>query len=487
MATKLDQNALALAREEAFRQLEIIGGKLSGEEDIVREGTQYRLPEATTLDEDIQFLSERRADETTAHRFSRTYKYRPHDGARATSIVIRRDFGFTQGKTTWSFFGRNLPEFIDIEVGVGKTEQVPWGAMMIPGWDDTTVHLDTAYDQMLGTVFQLVVVCPRAYRWAVQGFFDNVERELATNSIYRGKAIDGDARFLDTSVVNPADVIFTDSIQARLRGDVWRFIRHTEKLLKRGMSAKYAVLFSGDYGTGKSLAALLTAQVAEQNGWTFLMARPGRDNLTEIMQMAQMYPPCVVFGEDVDASASASAENIEEQLDMLDGIKTKGLKLLLVLTTNHEDLIHKGMLRPGRIGAVIKFGAMDRDGVEKLARRVVGAELAPGVDFERVFTAMDGYMPAFVHEALNRSVRYAMDDDTGDIMPIDTDALVFAADGLRDQFALMQGASDKRSFDPLGAAMHAAVTTAVQGTVIEREGYEGERWATLVPAGSNGQ
>jgi transitional endoplasmic reticulum ATPase len=38
------------------------------------------------------------------------------------------------------------------------------------------------------------------------------------------------------------------------------------------------------------------------------------------------------------------------------------------MTTNHKDEIHKGMLRPGRLDAIIEIGAMDRPGVEKLAR-----------------------------------------------------------------------------------------------------------------------
>ena len=482
--TAEDKNAIEVAREEALQAMEVKGGKLLGEEDITYAGTKFVLPASLTLEESLQFLGERNEDEKTVTRFERTFKYRPLDGARATGKVIRERFGFTMGKTLWSFFGRTPPAFIDVEVGVHATEQVPWGAMKIPGWRETTVYLDETMDKELGLVFRIVVECPRSYRWAVQGFFDYVADELRTNSIYRGKAIDGSNKFLDTSVVNPEDVIFTASIQARLNGDVWRFIQHTDMLLKRGMSAKYAVLFEGDYGTGKTLAALLTAQIAEQNGWTFLMAQPGRDDLMEVMQMARIYQPAVVFGEDVDATASASAENIETQLDMLDGIKTKGVRLMLVLTTNHADLIHRGMLRPGRIGAVIRFGRMEPNGVERLARRVIGDELAQDTDFAKVYESMDGYSPAYVREALDRSVRYAISED-GTVGKIGTDELVFAADGLRDQYALMMGATDIATEPTFDRAMRNTMRQLVDGTQVTRHG---EYFGELASAeASNGQ
>lgn len=481
--------ALEEARKAAVEAMEIAGGKLLGEDDIVFRGSQFVLPEGTTLDDDIEFLTERRNDEQSVTQFSRTFKFRPHDGARAASRVIRERFGFTVGKTLWSFFGRTLPQFIDVEVGLHKTEQVIWGAMKIPGFEDSTFYFADARDNELGPVFRIVVEAPRRYRWAIQGFFGYVEDELRTNSMYRGQAIDGQAAFLDTSVVNPADVIFSDSVTRRLKGDVWRFIQHTDLLLKRGMSAKYAVLLEGPYGVGKSLVGLLTAQVAVANGWTFFMCQPGRDNLIEVLQMARMYQPAVVFGEDVDAVASASAENIEAHLDILDGIKTKGLRLMLLLTTNHADLIHKGMLRPGRIGAVISFGAMDREGVERLTRRVVGKELAADVDFDAVYESMDGYMPAFVHEALNRVVRYSIDDDTGLVMPIDTTALITAADSLRDQYAMMQGATDRNIVSDLDSAftriIGERVTDVISRTQVCDED-DGMHRFDLVPVASNG-
>lgn len=485
-----EQRALDQARDLARQMLAVAGGKLLGEEDIVRSGFNYDLPEHTNLDEDIEFLTERRDDEEKLTRFVKQFEYRPFDGARATSKVIRERFGFHVGKTQYSFFGRRPPEFRDIDVGVGESEQVIWGAVTLPGYENTTVYLGSTSDAELGEVYQITVECPRKYRWEMQGFFRYVKEELETNSMYRGKAIDGQAKFFDPSTVNPADVIYSSSVLRRLKGDVWRFIQHTEKLMRRGMSAKHAVLLEGPYGVGKSLTGLLTAQIALANGWTFFMCQPGRDDLLEVLQMARMYQPAVVFAEDVDTVASAAASNIEAHLDMLDGIKTKGLRLMLMLTTNHADLIHKGMLRPGRIGAVISFGAMDDAGIERLARRVIADELAADVDWNAVCRSMDGYMPAFVHEALNRAVRYSIDDDTGDVLPIGTDALTDAADSLRDQYGMMQEAKDGVDTPTVDRAFTELIDARVAATLNrahvcdEDDGYH--RFDLRVPATANG-
>ena len=180
-----------------------------------------------------------------------------------------------------------------------------------------------------------------------------------------------------------------------------------------------------------------------------------------------MYQPAVVFAEDVDTMAGpGSGDSIERHLDMLDGVKQKGLKLLTVFTTNHAEDIHKAMLRPGRIGAVIHVGAMDRNGVEKLARRVIGEALDPETDFDEVFLRMEGYMPAFVRECFDRSIRYAITLNNGVLGKIGTEAICLAADGLRDQYRLMEDAREEKASVDLAQSLGAVVQRAVHGTEV---------------------
>lgn len=482
---KLELKELQAQHLDALAEL---GGRLLGEDDITFSGTKFVLPERVDLSGAIDFLVQRRDDEENDHRFSRQFPYRPYDGARATALAIREAFGFTLGQTLHTFFGRELPQLVDIKTGPGDEdrEQVPWGAMRLPGMKGMTIHLTAAQHAEFGQIFQIVAEGPRKYRFHIEGLFKLIDKYLREDSIYKGKAIDGAEQFIDVGVVDPRDVVFTDSVQRRLEGDVWAFIKHSDLLDSLGHGGKFAVLFEGDYGTGKSLAAILTAQVAIANGWTFLMCRPGRDNLTATLEMARMYQPAVVFGEDVDTMAGPqSGDTIERYLDLLDGIKQKGLKLLAVFTTNHAEDIHKGMLRPGRIGAVIHVGAMERDGVERLTRRVIGDALDPEMtasDWDEVFEHVDGYMPAFVREVLDRSVRYAITLNDGELGLIGKEALCLAADGLRDQHKLMEEASEERVDMTLSTALAAVVTKAIDGT--EVQDFNDDAQFKLVP--SNG-
>jgi transitional endoplasmic reticulum ATPase len=475
-------------REKALATLAELGGMLTTEEDVTFKGTKFVLPANLSLDESIHFLQKRRDDEENETQFSRTFPYRPYDGARATALAIKEFAGFTLGKTLYTFFGRELPQLVDIKTGPGPddSEQVPWGAMQIPGLHNMVIHLGAAKDSELGTVFKVVAEGPRKYRFHIEGLFRLIAEKLKTNSIYKGKAIDGAEQFIDVSKVDPADVVYTESVTRRLEGDVWAFMRYDKVLAQLGQDGKYAVLFEGPYGTGKSLAALLTAQVATEHGWTFLMCRPGRDDLIQTLEMARMYQPAVVFAEDVDTMAGPnSGATIERHLDLLDGIKQKGLKLLTVFTTNHAEQIHKGMLRPGRIGAVISIGGMDRPGIEKLGRRVIGDALDPDTDWDEVADRTQGYMPAFVRECFDRAVRYAITLNHGELGQIGTEAICLAADGLRDQYRLMEDASEETTDMNLTASLGAVVQKAVDGVIV-KDNDESDYERVVLSAPGNG-
>ncbi|HEY6416790.1 MAG TPA: hypothetical protein VIX41_11145, partial [Acidimicrobiales bacterium] len=357
-----------------------------------------------------------------------------------------------------------------------------WGAMRIPRMEAVTFYLGETRDEELGRVFHITAQGPRMWRWEIQGFFVLVEQFLAQHSIYKGKAIDGGENFIDIKV-DPY-LVFNDSVAERLEGDVWSLIRYPEVLAAHGQKGKSSALLEGDFGTGKSEAAMETAEVALAHGWTFVMCRPGKDDFITSLQLAMMYPPAVFFSEDLDVTAGPqSGDTIERRLDVLDGIQSKNLKLVSVFTTNHPEDIHKGMLRAKRIGAVITFGALEREPFERLGRGVVGDNLDPDTDWDAVFERCQGYMPAFVREVFDRAVRYSISFNKGHLGPIGTRELCRAAEALRDQYRMMNEASEDRPVDPMTAAVEAAVARAITGTDVQD--YDGDSMYQLV-AGSNG-
>lgn len=454
-------------RERALEALAKLGGQAVADDDVAFEGKRFVLPESMrgNLDNAIKSLTDKRDEEEKEFAFSRVFTFRPRDGAVATGRALRRAFGFTRGKPIQTFFGERPPVLIDVEVGLGEHEQAPWGALTVPGLEGLTLYLGSTLDPEYGQVFALSAEGPRKYRFHVEGLFNLVQAELEERSVYRGQAIDGQEvpKFLDLTGVDESSVVYTRSVLSQLEANVWSPIVHAEQLAELRQPGKRAVLFEGPYGTGKTLAAYLTAQKAVVHGWTFLMCRPGRDDLATVMQTARMYQPACVFFEDLDTVGSPTdggGDHMSRMLDLFDGLDSKGLRLLLVMTTNRVECLHPGLLRPGRLDAVVSVGALDRPGIEQLTRLVLRDALGDDVDFDQVAKAVNGYMPAFVKEALDRTIRYSVVRNAGQLGQITTDDLIEAAEGLRAQFELMHGASAEPPDTGLPGALGVLVETA---------------------------
>lgn len=450
--------------ERLLNDLATVGGKLTAEEDIVFRGTKIVLPETMTLPEAIETLKAKRKEDEQTVSFSRMFNYRPWDGARATMNALKKAFGFITQVSTHSFFGEQPPHLITISVGHNQNEQVPWGRMLVPHLPGVQLDLEGEMTQEYGLIFGISAQGPKKYRHHVEGLFNLVQRELETNSLYRGKAFDGQRmpQFLDLGGVDPKKVVYAQETRTQLEANIWSLLRYSRQMEDLGVPLKRAVLLEGPFGTGKTLAAYLTARTAVENGWTFLLCRPGRDDLREVMGTARLYQPAVVFFEDVDTVASAESNNVQQLLDIFDGIQAKGTRIIAVLTTNHVERIHKGMVRPGRLDAVIHIGTLDPAGVRKLVEATVPEDLlAPNMDWPTVTSAMDGFLPAFVREAIDRTVRYNVARNKGTVSKLEAADFAAAAEGLRPQLALMEGAKDVPSRELLAHTFSEVVKDAL--------------------------
>lgn len=437
-----------------------LGGNLAQEDALIFKGNLMVLPE--TMEGDIpaaiKYLENYEEQQNTETRYHKVFRYRPFDGAHALQSALKKVFGSTGiGQAQWDFFtGKTPPEFISVETDVNKHEQVPWGKIRFAPLEATMI-IGEFGDKDLGPLFHLVVDAPRRFRGHVEGLFKAVENELKTNSIYKGKAIDGNTvpGFLNPFLVDRRKVIYSEDVTSQLSANIWSLLRYTDTMRAQHMDLKRTVLIEGKYGTGKSLAAQLTAQEAVANKWTFVFNRPGVDNLETTMKTAHLYAPAVVFFEDIDVLAqSGDPEAVTRLLDMFDSITNKGTEIICVLTTNHIERIHKAMLRPGRLDSVINIGALDATGFERLIKAVIPTNLlSDDIDYGHVVQAYDGFVPAFAKEAADRAMRYAIDRTGGTPDVLTTSDLVLAAEGLRPQLDLMEQAKEGLHPEPLGAAL----------------------------------
>lgn len=441
-----------------LKGLEQLGGETINGDDLKFEGTEFIFPASMegNLAAVRKFIEQQERLAEERFEFQRQFNYRPMDGAHAFESAMRKMWGTAgAGKPIAHMFGVDPPQYITVNTSATETAPVPWGRV---GFSPLAIDFYlTEGRNEYGQVFRLVAEGPRKYRKHVEGFFTLVENELRNNSIYRGKAFTGTAgnpTFINTDEIDPSRVVYSEDVLVQLTTNMWSLLRHTEAMRENGMPLKRAVLIEGPYGTGKTLAGRLTAKEAVENGWTYIQARPGKDDLTDVLHTAQLYAPAVVWYEDIDNVASGSnSAPITALLDALDGVTNKGVEILAGFTTNFVERIHKGVLRPGRLDAVIHIDELDARGYELLVKVTVPEGILGTIDYAAVAEAFQGYVPAYATEAINRALRYSMSRNGGIPTTIETQDLVNAANGLRPQLALQEAAKEGVAKPGLEAAL----------------------------------
>jgi len=437
-----------------LKSLRDVAGTTFQHSDITFEGTKLVIPARWSTKKAIDTIFAFQQSQEEHMEFNRQYLYRPFDGAAATERALRIITGTPGiGMAIPGFFGSTPPQRVAIKVGVDESISIPWGRLHVPLFQDdmdgpeSWIELGGYSHSEYGEVFRIRAYVPKKYEAEVNGLFDLIESELKENSIYRGKAFTGgnEPEYIDLSTVDPSKVIYSDDVMQQMDAHLWGIIEYADEMRAAGVSLKRSVLFHGPYGTGKTLGGLLTAQKAVANGHTFIMCRPGKDNPFDVMQTAQLYAPAVVFIEDIDTysrSQGMGLDQMSQLLDKFDGIEAKGNEILNVMTTNHEESITKGMLRPGRLDALIEISHLDRGGVQRMVESLVPEEHLDDIDYDTVFAACEGYLPAFVAESVTRAKNASIVRGKGTLLPINTADLKNGALSLRPQFDLMTRASE---------------------------------------------
>lgn len=426
---------------------------------IVHHGEQITLPEGMSIDGAIDLLERRKEYLEEVIDINESFPVFPWDGANALNTVLTNRYGWAPAEATPGFFGSNPPQMMSVEVGPNEVKQVPWGRFSLPAIKG---HIQCSASRKNGRiVFAVRAHILRRDEEAIRSLFDELRTELVKNSIYRGKAFkmrfrdeDGDIiempepKFLDTNDVNESMMVYSDSVQRSIETNLFTPIQRVADCKANGIPVKRGVLLAGTYGTGKTMAAKVASKYAVQSGVTYLYV-PRADELADAVEFAKMYcdPACVIFCEDIDRSMDGSRTvEMDDILNIIDGIDTKSSNIIVVLTSNHLDNINPAMLRPGRLDAVIDVTPPDQKAVEKLLRVYGGDAIGSDTDLTKASAILAGRIPAVIAEVVKRAklAQLRLQEPGTKVTSITDEALYEAALTMESQLQLLYRDRDEK-------------------------------------------
>jgi transitional endoplasmic reticulum ATPase len=432
------------------------------------------LPEGMSYEECITWCKRMIAEENEEVRINEEIDAWPLEGAVALMKALKEMFGWTSLKPKMTFWGPQPPAMLAVPISKTETIQVPWGEMKIPGVDGyIETQLAIKEDRLL---FKLGGVVKRKGEKLIHDLANEVRRFVKEDSLYRGKPIKVDFPygnlknvnpatidlsdyapvFLDVRSVNRDELIFSADLAASIKTSIFNPIEYTKHCRTHAIPLKRGILLEGPFGTGKTLTANVTAKLCEDNGWTYVYLRDAAQ-LAQAVDFAKRYQPAVIFAEDIDkVMVEDRTEQVNEILNVIDGIDSKGMEIMVILTTNHIENVQQAMLRPGRLDAVISLRYPDAVAAARLIRLYGHGLIAKTEDLEEVGKLLDGVVPAVLREVVERSKLSAI----GRLAPneklkITALDLEITAKNIRDHLKLLEpkGIDKRTNAEKLGDAM----------------------------------
>lgn len=465
--------------------------------DIQYYGEKLIVPEGMKLKEALNLIERRMEFEEEETIFNETYDCFPLDGANALDIVLTNKFGWAPATATPSFFGKNPPQMISVEVAPGIMKQVAWGRFSLPNIEGFVQTSVSRKDNRV--CFSLMAKIKRKDEKTVRDIFNDIRSYLKTGSIYMGKAIKirfrddqgqpldmPEPKFIDTSKIDPNALIYAAPVQAAVETNLFTPIRRVQDLLSNDIPVKRGVLLGGIYGTGKTMAATVASKYAVDNGITYVYI-PRADELADAIEFAKQYqsPACVIFCEDVDRVTSGERSvEMDDILNLLDGIDTKHARIITVLTTNDLEAINPALLRPGRLDAVIDVTPPDAQAVEKLLRLYAGEAIEPTTDLSDAGRILQGNIPAVIAEVVKRAklAQVGRQPAGQKVLHLSQQAVVEAAETLQSQIELLRRRSEAQPPKTTVDDLVIEAVTKVTNEPLQRMSLRIEEVATRIGA-----
>jgi len=203
---------------------------------------------------------------------------------------------------------------------------------------------------------------------------------------------------------NFSNVYLKPEIEQAIRFDIEQFLNQEEFYAQQGIPFKRGYLFYGPPGTGKSSTVYAIAREYNMNLYKISigeMKSASREDAETFKKKVQKIPPkSIVVIEEVeiqiyndreekkDKTEETTEKSDEEQhyeslrkerkqmnrlpmsslMEVLDGYDTFH-QCIIILTTNHRNLLYKALIRPGRIDKYFLFDELDKPNIENVIHK----------------------------------------------------------------------------------------------------------------------
>lgn len=362
----------------------------------------------------------------------RQFECDSHDLAVAFNHVAKQKFNpdpFFGIKERW-WLSRNPVAYASVKTALNQETKVPFGLMKIRGIDGE-FNIEGSAIQAFVDKRQVLVV---------ESFFTEIKKHLESASIYKGRAITSSRGFMDLSGINFDSLVYNSRVFKELNENLWVLIEKTRECREAGASIQRKVLLEGKFGTGKTMAILLTAKKAIENGFTFLYVEPTAPDISQaiefMIRVTKRYKPTVLAIEDFDREQRAGDPYAMSRLMMaIDGMLSKDSEIIIVFSTNFKDKIAGGFKRPGRIDKTINFNTFSPADAEQLLRIVIPENyLCQNINWNKVGDKSSVMTPAFIREVGTGSVLAGISRAKKGETPLVTEEILLKViEGLQDQ------------------------------------------------------
>lgn len=372
--------------------------------EFSKEATKIIIPDGMSKKEAAKDLMNQWENEEQTQAFNTTLEgWEWKDALRAFRNVMEDKFGWIKGKETWYSTPTEIDIIVDYRDGVAMTEKAFHGQVNFPVWENCQGGVSV---NKTGEV-TISVTAKRKFSQQITQFFREIRQYLANNSIYRGKACIVTKNPMNEGV----DLQLTE-----LKKNPKIFLNEKEQTVVDNFimaqlddTGKRTFLFTGDYGNGKTEEAITIGVEAVRKGITFFYVKDS-SMFDKVLAFARNYEPALIFLEDVDEITSGNDRDarMNQILNTLDGVQTKGRNITTIFTTNHENRINTALRRPGRIDLIVKFENPNKEAIEKIFRSyfepITGAE---ELDYEHIKAHAPDVQGAVIAEIAKRAVKLA--------------------------------------------------------------------------------